>query len=59
MDRLARDFIKLLRLAVKNFVRQPAEKHDRADCCGQAQQQREADDLEQTLFVCSHGPQWL
>ena len=52
MDRDARHFVKLLRLTLEYFIREPAEKHDRRDCCRQAQQQREANELKQTFFVC-------
>src|SRR5687768_12723492 len=52
MDRLARDFVKLPRLAVEHLVRQPAEKQDCADCCGEGKQQRDADELKQPFFVC-------
>ena len=38
MDRGTRHFVKLPRLAVEDLVRQPAKKHNRADCGRQAEQ---------------------
>jgi len=55
MDRRARDFIEVTRLAGEHFIRQPAEKYDRSDCRRETKQKRQTDELEQTLFLCGQN----
>jgi len=56
MDRRARRFVKMRSLPFEDLIREPAKEHDRRNRGCQAKQEREADELEQTLFVCRHGP---
>ena len=46
MDGFARDLVEVTRLAVEDFIREPAEKYDRADGRRETDQKRETDELE-------------
>lgn len=54
MDRSACRFVEALCFAGEYFACQPAEEHEQADCRCEAKQQRQADELKQTLLVCRH-----
>lgn len=48
MDRRARDLVELARFSIEHFFRQPGEEDDRADRRRQAEQERDADELQQS-----------
>ena len=55
MDRPSCDLVELSRLAFEHFVCEPAKEDKRADRRREAEEERNANELESTRKIFSHG----